>query len=166
MRPGASRLPFAAACLIAAGAFSPDVLAASLAGVRPGMSGYGTGLGVSARPTFGPGAIGRGMGWNAPATARFGRSDAFERSRVGFGHDRTRFGRYGRGFGFGGVVLDCAFFGGCCAAETGPAIVEHRIRPEWPTAIGIPPSPVQPPAIYVIGGERRNASLSRRTTRK
>jgi hypothetical protein len=163
MRPGAFRLPFAAACLIAASAFSPDVSAAPRAGfsagVRPVGFGHHSTVGFGGRPAFGLRAFGPRTGWAGSAPARFGRYDAFGRHRAGFG-------RYGRGFGFGGGVFGSAFLGGCCGAEGGVAAIEERIKPEWPTSIGIPPSPVLPPAIYVIGGERRNASLARRTTRR
>jgi hypothetical protein len=163
MRPGAFRLPFAAACLIAASVFSPDVSAAPragfFAGARPLGFGHHSMLGLGARPAFGLRALGRRTGLGGSAPALFGRYDAF-------GRDRAGSGRYGRGFGFGGGFLGAGYFGGCCGAEGGVAAIEERIKPEWPTSIGIPPSPVLPPAIYVIGGERRKASATRRTTRR
>jgi hypothetical protein len=168
MRPGASRLYLAAALALAASsAFSP-VLSAPRAGAgvgtRPAFAGHGGRL--IPRPHIGPprDTYGARAGFLALPGRGFGATDAFFWRRA----DVRRFGRFGRyGLGFGafyglpyGADCDCgvgAYDGEALAGE--PKSVG---KPEWPTTIGIPPSPVAPPALYVIGSERRNASVSRR----
>lgn len=81
---------------------------------------------------------------------------AFHRARFRYG------GWYGGGFGYSG-----AFYGLPYAYADGYNYVTGGAPPvlgppQWPVAVGIPPSPVQPPAIYVIGGNRQNAAVSRR----
>jgi hypothetical protein len=168
MRPGASRLYLAAALALAAsGAFSP-VLSAPRAGAgvgaRPAFVGQSGRL--ISRPPVGPrpGTYSAQAGFGVLPGERFGAIDAFFRRRGDF-RRFGRFGRYGPGFGaFYGLPYgaDCDCGGGAYDGEAMAGEPKSVGKPEWPTTIGIPPSPVAPPALYVIGSERRNASVSRR----
>ncbi len=134
----------------------------------------------------GPAASGS-VGPGAPSAGRFGpgRSpvmagdvfsgagpSAFQRRAFGYGRRRgivapIGFGGYGYGgygFGYGGYGLPLAAgivdpFGipldaGAPPEPTFP-VVSHPDH--GPSLVGIAPSPVKPPAIYVIGGDRRSA---------
>jgi hypothetical protein len=87
-------------------------------------------------------------------------------AHAGFGRREGRFGRR-RDFGYGGYLGLPVGYAYDPWAEPGTVLAEPErpLRPEWPTSIGIPPSPVSPPAIYVIGRDRRDgARVSRRQT--
>lgn len=154
----------AASALVVAACFSPTLAGAT-----------GTGAG-SPGPTFvaGPGALsvrpaGSGVaGGPGPAAAvagtRYGHGPAgyrgLGRSGPGYGYG------YGRQYPFGAAfglpwALD-GLYPGYLPDGPGEPGFAQPLRPEWPTTIGIPASPVQPPALYVVGGNARPAVRDRR----
>lgn len=89
----------------------------------------------------GHGVQGHGHGHNHHGQDRHGHLD-----RQGL-HDHGRnFGRDGRRFGAGGVPWGIDNYG-----DDGPGGYDDRPRARREPSYGIPPSPVLPPAIYVIG---------------
>ena len=161
MRPGASRLCLAASVALLAAALTQTASAAPLrGGAGPARAGHPSGLaghGNIVRPPH-DGGFG----------ARFRAGRPFGFRAVGFPHGGGRFGhrhRHGFGYGYGGWLgLPIGYGYGVwddrLAGYSGEP--EPAPKPEWPTMIGIPPSPVAPPAIYVIGSSRRAAAASAR----
>lgn len=163
-------IPAACAAALAALTGFPSAAFAGQ-GVTLARSGFGPGLGgtASVRPFAGP-RIGAP---NAPAS--FGPVlDAYRGSlrpvgRGGFGAGYGGFGeRYGRGaYGSGGYGL--SFLGLPWGSEQlgfgypdGLGLAQPA-RPDRPSSLGIPPSPVQPPALYVIGQAQPAARVRRET---
>lgn len=95
----------------------------------------------------------RGAGWGGRHAAFGGRFGPGARFGRGHGVGRIGFGsRYGYGFGDLGAAYGGYGYGLPSAGSFGPAY-------DPPTSIGIPPSPVAPPAIYVLDPRTRaNAS--------
>jgi hypothetical protein len=167
MRPGASRLSFAAACLGLIAASSEIQAAPRGAGLGFAGSAFSVGAGRHGRAgAVRPGGL-TGYDQLSAGRFRYGHGNRFGYgNRLGYG-GRYGYGygdRFGHGYGFGGPFG--YGFGGGYAWGGGTSVVEAAPpRPAWPTTIGIPASPVQPPAIYVIGGTPRSAASSRRTER-
>ncbi len=166
MRPLSSCLMIAVATSATALAAAPDAAAAGRGG---GFSGGARSGGVS---FSGGGFRGGGLGWGGYA-GRYG-----FRQRSGFG----QFGRRGRdGFGRDGFrgacgrgAYGCAFSGGFYGYGFGLGYSPYgfpsgpqggptngaNFAPGLPASAGIRPPPVQPPAIYVLGGPSRSAARS------
>lgn len=152
MRPGASRLCFVAIALGVL-AIPIDHLHAAPIGARGGFAAPAAGFGPigHVRPIVRPGFHGR-QGSSLRTDGRFGRT--LLHSRGGrFGHDY--------GYGFGGFGLPIGYGYGSWTDDGRPAEQETS-KPGLPVAIGIPASPVQPPAIYVIGTSPKGAASIRR----
>ena len=158
MRPGAFHLSLAAAIALLAASLTLEATAAPLSG-GAGPARFGSSFRTN-RPTYRAGIRkGRPFGYGAAGfrsgTGRYGQGNRFGRG-YGNGYGYGYGGGYG--FGFGGLPIGYGFgpwddaFGGY-DGEPAPAS-----KPEWPSRIGIPASPVLPPAIYVIGGSPRNAA--------
>ena len=144
---------------LAAGLFGLAAFAASPKADAAGAGAIGGGFGPSA---FGGAAAvgGRGgfvggvpygyrghhhHGWRGAYGYGYGRHHGR------WGHGRYGYGRYGYGYGVGGYGFAAGYVygGGAYPVEPPPPVS----RP----LVGIPPSPVAPPAIYVIGPKAKGA---------
>lgn len=170
MRPALSSLAFALAVLSAAS--SSGVHASPGSALRGGAGSarfaalatpvrHGPALVSSGRITRGLAAHGRRDG-----TAFLGPDG---RSHIGIEGRNRRFSRYGGGYGYG-WGYPFAMVLGCDGACSGPPDAVELVTSEplsRPSSVGIRPSPVEPPAIYVIGNGRSparvRASMRRRS---
>ena len=149
MRPGAFHLSFAAALALILAA------PANHASAAPQARGGGAGPGHSFH-----------MPHRGGLRARIGQGRVLGPRFSAFRHGAGRFGHRDRfGYGYGGLLGLPIGYGygpwddGYARYAEEPEPVP---KPEWPTRVGIPPSPVAPPAIYVIGGGRKAAAAPRR----
>lgn len=132
-----------------AGASAAPLMASGFSGgVRPGFAGRSGRLAEAGRGGF---AGSRVKGWH-------GRLERFGPDRLGARR------RHREGFGGGYGLFGWPFFGVNAAGTLDELCGSCRERPVLPSAIGIAPSPVQPPAIYVIG-EAKRLGRARRTQR-
>jgi hypothetical protein len=150
MRPGAFHLSFAAAlALILAAPANPASAAPQARGAGAAGAGHVFHMahrgGLRAR--IGQGRV---LGPRLPAF-RHGAGRFDRRDRFGHGYG----GLLGLPIGYGYGAWDDGYAGYNEEPEPAP-------KPEWPTRVGIPPSPVAPPAIYVIGGGRKAAAAPRK----
>ena len=155
MWPKASHLSFAPALAVLAAVFAQPASAAPLGGgAGPARAGYSSGF-------AGAGRIGRPSSrGGVAASLRAGRSFGFGTASP-FGRGAGRFGRgnrFGYGYGYGYLGLPIGY--GSEGLNASPAEPIFAPVPQWPVQVGIPASPVAPPAIYVIGGSRRAAAAS------
>ncbi|NNM72580.1 hypothetical protein [Enterovirga aerilata] len=156
MRPGASCLVLLA---LAALLLAPPVAAAPASGLGSAVPGARGPFASAPKPGLGRVSYRARPGWGALAGTRYERNEALLRRRAAFRHGRP----FGWGYGaFHGLPLGYGGFLASYGAEPIlPEFVPPLPKPEWPAAIGIPPSPVEPPAIYVIGERRASVGLSR-----
>lgn len=151
MRPLSFRLSVSAALVSFGLVAAPDVSARGVAvtGARGGRVGLAS-PGFSVR-SAGPQA-------RRPGFGRADRPGIGPGGRFGYGFgDRDRFGRDGgRGYGFGRYGYGYGLFGSSPVfiGGNGQPRVSVGAEPGLPVATGIAPSPVLPPAIYVIGKPR------------
>lgn len=129
---------------------------------RPGLSVRPAGF-VARRPGS---ALGRQPGFGAHHLGP-GRNPG---GRFGYGLvDRDRFGRDGGGrYGFGRYGYGYGFLGSSPALVGGygqPRVL-FGAEPGLPAAVGIAPSPVLPPAIYVIAQARQGVRSSKGLSRE
>lgn len=149
------RSRFLAAGLLGIAAFvaAPEADAAGAGAIGGGFgpSALGPGGGVVAARRGFVGTVPRGyrghhrQGWRGAYGYGYGRHPG-----------RWGQGRYGYGYGYGaagyGYAAGYAYGGGAYPVEPPPAS-----QP----AVGIPPSPVAPPAIYVIGPKTKRVAVRR-----
>ena len=148
MRPGAFHLSFAAALALL---LATPAQYASAAPQGRGAGRFGAG------PAF-------QMPYRGGLRARIGQGRVLGPRFSAFRHGAGRVG-HGDRFGYGGLFgLPIGYGSGPWDnGYTGhPEEPEPAPKPEWPTRVGIPPSPVAPPAIYVIGGGRKAAAAPRK----
>jgi hypothetical protein len=154
MRPGISRFALGALLGLAglAGALTP-------LSAEPGRGGFS--------------AIGRHAGAASPLGAAIGRDDRGPRRGAFLGsrfRDRDaalrghgRHGRFGSRYRHHGPLIGYGYGVGWWGGAPMPLVPEPQtVKLEWPTSIGIPPSPVQPPALYVIGAAPKRAAVAPR----
>ena len=155
MRPEASHLLFAPVLAVLAAIVAQPASAAPLGGgAGPARAGYSSGFAGAGR-LGGPSSRG-----GVAASLRAGRSFGLGTASA-FGRGAGRFGRgsrFGYGYGYGYLGLPIGYGYGSDWSGTAPAEPMFAPAPQWPVQVGIPASPVAPPAIYVIGGSRRAAA--------
>jgi hypothetical protein len=112
-------------------------------------------------------AVGRGQGGHAHWGGGLRSGGHWGHRRWHHGHwDHGRFGRRGlfhRGYGYGGLPYYGSYGG--TEGYGPPAYPLNALSVGQPT-VGIAPSPVLPPAIYVIGDKSGRGAIGRGPTRK